>query len=347
MNDQTLKIRVGALVVAAVAVLVGFIFLLGGFSVGAKKTLYLELTDSGALLSGAPIKVAGVRAGRVTDVEFLVERDARKSPKRKDNEAPVNVRITLLVDEKMARAVRQDSEFIVTTQGVLGEKYIEIVPGSGASPEWPEGAVIRGNDPPRIDLLFTRIDGILAQVEAALGGKELNFGELIATVTRIAKRVDTYLEKHQARLDHVMENIDGTVVDARALVAGLKAGVGDGADLTAILAETRGIATTLNREAGPLTQSARGALGNADKTLEVARNVLKRNEKSIDDTLARMPGIMANVDEATRDAAFLTQRLKGGKGTIGQLLVDQEIYDDLKEMLRDLKRHPWKMLWRE
>jgi phospholipid/cholesterol/gamma-HCH transport system substrate-binding protein len=36
-----------------------------------------------------------------------------------------------------------------------------------------------------------------------------------------------------------------------------------------------------------------------------------------------------------------------GRGTIGQLIIDQEIYDDLKEMLRDLKRHPWKMLWRE
>ena len=48
-----------------------------------------------------------------------------------------------------------------------------------------------------------------------------------------------------------------------------------------------------------------------------------------------------------RDAAAITQGIGTGRGTIGQLIVDQEIYDDLKEMLRDLKRHPWKMLWKE
>ncbi|MCA9526787.1 MAG: MCE family protein [Myxococcales bacterium] len=347
MNDRSLKIRVGALVVVAVAVLTVFVVLLGGFSVGKKKQLFLEFTDSGSLLSGAPVKVAGVRAGRVTDVEFLVERDARKSAPRRAREAPVNVRVTLSVDAKMAQAIRQDSEFIVTTQGVLGEKYIEILPGSAASPEWPDGAVIRGSDPPRIDLLFTRIDGILAQVEVALGGSDLNVGELVSSATRVMKRIDAYLEKHQERLDRVMESVDGATTDARALLAGLRNGVGDGSDVAAILADARSVAATVAKDIGPTTAAARGALKNADETLTVARNLLKRNEKSLDDTLARLPAVAASVDEATRDAAFLARRLKGGKGTIGQLLVDQELYDDLKEMLRDLKRHPWKMLWRE
>ena len=347
MNDRSLKIRVGALVVVAVAVLAIFIVLLGGFSVGKKKTLHLELTDSGSLLAGAPVKVAGVRAGRVTDVEFLVDREARKSAKRRDKEAPVNVRITFVVDAKMAPAIRQDSEFIVTTQGVLGEKYIEIMPGSATSPEWPEDAIIRGNDPPRIDLLFSRIDNILEQVEAAMGGSDLNIGELVTTTTRVMKRVDAYLEKHQARLDHVMENIDGATTDARELVAGLKAGVGDGTALAGILTDARQIAATVNQDIGPTTKAARGAMAKAEQTLDVARTLLKNNEKSINDTLAHLPAIAASVADTTQDAAFLTRRLKGGKGTIGQLLVDQEIYDDLKEMLRDLKRHPWKMLWRE
>lgn len=47
------------------------------------------------------------------------------------------------------------------------------------------------------------------------------------------------------------------------------------------------------------------------------------------------------------DAKVLTARLKGGKGTAGALLARDELYDDLKEMVRDLKRNPWKFLWRE
>ena len=31
----------------------------------------------------------------------------------------------------------------------------------------------------------------------------------------------------------------------------------------------------------------------------------------------------------------------------GALLVEQQIYDDLKELVRDLKRNPWKFFWKE
>jgi len=39
--------------------------------------------------------------------------------------------------------------------------------------------------------------------------------------------------------------------------------------------------------------------------------------------------------------------LRKGKGTAGALLVDEQIYDDLKELVRDLKRNPWKFFWKE
>ncbi|MEZ4468645.1 MAG: hypothetical protein R3F43_30445 [bacterium] len=109
MSDRSLKIRVGALVIAAaLAVLTVFVVLLGGFLGGQEEAALPGVLHRLRLaLSGAPVKVAGVRAGRVTDVEFLVERDARKSAPRRAHEAPVNVRVTLAIDAKMARAVRQ------------------------------------------------------------------------------------------------------------------------------------------------------------------------------------------------------------------------------------------------
>ena len=47
------------------------------------------------------------------------------------------------------------------------------------------------------------------------------------------------------------------------------------------------------------------------------------------------------------DAQVLVADIKKGKGTAGALLVDQQIYDDLKELVRDLKRNPWKFFWKE
>ena len=47
------------------------------------------------------------------------------------------------------------------------------------------------------------------------------------------------------------------------------------------------------------------------------------------------------------DAQSLLSDVKRGKGTAGALLTDPQIYDDLKELTRDLKRNPWKFFWKE
>src|SRR5207247_1712594 len=54
-----------------------------------------------------------------------------------------------------------------------------------------------------------------------------------------------------------------------------------------------------------------------------------------------------NVRQLTDDALRVMETIRRGQGTVGGLVTDPQIYDDLKEMLRDLKRHPWKFLWRD
>src|SRR5262249_46667110 len=39
--------------------------------------------------------------------------------------------------------------------------------------------------------------------------------------------------------------------------------------------------------------------------------------------------------------------LRAGKGTAGSLLAKDELYSDLRELIRDLKRNPWKFFWKE
>lgn len=348
-NQTGLKIKVGALILASLGLLVGFVFLLGDVSLAEQRTLYIEFSDSGSMLKGAPIKIAGVRAGRVIEVEFLVGRDARKSAlaSASADEAPINVRVTIRIDEQMAAAVRKDSGFFITTQGVLGEKYLEIVPGT-AQETWPAGSYIRGEDPPRLDLLMARADNILAKVEQALGGDEqLDIGGLVRSTTRLATNLDTLIETNKERIDGVFEHVDETARDARALVGYLKEGVGSSAPVEAIVKDARTVARVLARDTGPTLKAARGTLKVADGALRSAQDLIESSRPKIEDTLNRLPGVASRADATLRDAQYIVSSIKAGNGTVGQLIVDQEIYDDLKEMLRDLKRHPWKMLWRE
>jgi hypothetical protein len=51
-------------------------------------------------------------------------------------------------------------------------------------------------------------------------------------------------------------------------------------------------------------------------------------------------GLIDNVNGMVTD-------LRAGKGTAGSLLAKDDIYADLREMIRDLKRNPWKLFWKE
>jgi phospholipid/cholesterol/gamma-HCH transport system substrate-binding protein len=47
------------------------------------------------------------------------------------------------------------------------------------------------------------------------------------------------------------------------------------------------------------------------------------------------------------DANAITQKIRSGSGSVGLLIQDDEIYDDLKDLLRDIKQHPWKLVWKQ
>jgi phospholipid/cholesterol/gamma-HCH transport system substrate-binding protein len=51
-------------------------------------------------------------------------------------------------------------------------------------------------------------------------------------------------------------------------------------------------------------------------------------------------GLIDNVNGLVTD-------LRAGKGTAGALLSRDELYSDLRELIRDLKRNPWKFFWKE
>lgn len=344
MADDGIKIKVGALVLVAVALLVGFVAVLGTFSVGERVSIFVELSDSGGLLSGAPVRIAGVRAGRVNDVEFFAD----ASTARTQGPRPVHVRLTAEVDAEMFAAVRADSEFYVTSQGVLGEKYLEIRPGSAAAPALGPDAAVRGRDPARIDLIFARAESILAQIEAALsGGGELGVGALVDNIIRLSGRANAYLDRHDEALEQATRDLVATGADLRAITASLRQGIGSGEQVAGAMRDLTTVVHIFAREAGPLARIAREALGNLERASEAVNRLIDLMRPPLEAVMADLPAITQSGRDALRDTAAITASITAGQGVIGQVLIDDEIYADLKELLRDLKRNPWKLVWRE
>lgn len=122
---------VGAFVLVGFAVFLFLIFNIGGGRSIFKRelTLVARYKDVKGLHYGSEVSLSGLRAGVVRDIK--VAQDGSR-------ELIVEMSITKSLQDK----IRQDSTATIRTQGVLGDKYVEISIGNPELPMVEEGATL-------------------------------------------------------------------------------------------------------------------------------------------------------------------------------------------------------------
>lgn len=141
--------KVGAVTVAALLLLVYLIVSLGHFNLFGDKgyPVYADFNEVQGLKAGNLVRYAGVEVGQVKDVSVT----------------PQGVRVHMLIQRGVNIPV--GSRFTIGTDGLLGEKYIEIIPPATASGYLPPGAVVRGEDPQGLEHLIAAANATLADVQ--------------------------------------------------------------------------------------------------------------------------------------------------------------------------------------
>src|SRR4030095_10842927 len=94
-RERGLEFKVGLLILISSAILVSFIFVLGNFSLRSGFTIQVDFDYIGSLQPGAPIKVSGIKVGKVKDVDFLGGQLDPKIDKR------VQVRVTAWIEDRV------------------------------------------------------------------------------------------------------------------------------------------------------------------------------------------------------------------------------------------------------
>ncbi len=335
---KALELKVGALVVVSVGVLIAFVALLGGLSLSPGFRVYVDYDFSGNIHSGAPVKISGIRVGKVEEVRFMGGQLDPLVGRR------VQVRLVVRLEQRARAAIHQDAEFFVNTQGVLGEQYLEIAPGSYEKPELQPEAIVRGINPPRTDLIIARLYEFLDAVTSLLREDKEVFRDLLRSGAKVARSLDQLLGENREEIKKLLGDLDRLTSESADLVAKIDRGLGDAEELRKTLANIEAISTAVRTDIGPLIQKTRRVLdGVGDVTAMIGPEEKKKVLRALDELLA----LAGKAQVLAGDAAAITQDLRKGKGSIGPLLVDPQVYDDLKELTRDLKRNPWKFFWRE
>jgi phospholipid/cholesterol/gamma-HCH transport system substrate-binding protein len=360
-KESAIEVKVGALVLASVAILVGFVLVLGDFSFKPGFTIYVDFDNAAGLKPGAPVRLAGIPAGSVRSVQFMGG-DVDEALGR-----PVYVRATLRIDEGMRPSLRNDAQFTITTQGVLGEPYVEITSVDRSMPAAENGQVFRGVDPPRLDMLISSayegIQGIGELVERLnrRGQNPIRLDDMINNIADLAGNIDERVVENKEEIDSIIANVDrvvGTLSEERGRIptilanvegasgefdrlgASLNRAVGNGSEIRRTLRNVESISTTAEREAEPMLVSIRQAAQTADR-------ILTDNEDEVASILSNVDSISDDLLFASADVRTLVSRLERGEGSIGRLLQDEEIFEDVREFVRELKRRPWRIIWKE
>jgi phospholipid/cholesterol/gamma-HCH transport system substrate-binding protein len=337
MRDRGLEFKVGLLIVGALVILGGFIVVLGNFSLGKGYHLYVDYNFSGNIQPGAPVKVSGIKVGKVEDVLFYGGKIDEKTGRR------VQVRLKVWVENRVKETIREDAEFFVNTAGVLGEQYLEIAPGSYDKPALAPDSVVVGVDPPRTDLIVARLYEFLDSVTTLLHDDKDMIRDLLKNGASAVAEVNQLLHDNREQIGKLLVSADKLAGEASGVLADVRTGIDPKVIGRTIADADRAIDTT-NGAIAQLTPKVQKALDEAIRVtgLLTAERVDKAlaTADAATVTLGKAGGLIDNVNGMVTD-------VRAGKGTAGKLLVKDDIYADVKELVRDLRRNPWKFFWKE
>lgn len=201
--------KVGVLFVVAVAMVVAFAYYLGVLNPFSNaNTIQLGYNFAGGIEVGSKVRVMGIEVGKVTAIDFD---PGMKMP----NGEEVKLRVTATISKKAWPTVRRDSRFFINLAGVIGEKYLEVSPGSSASPELTPGDLVRGEDPPRIDQLISQGYGLAGKILELV---EKNEGSITDTLDKMNNLV-TNVNKTLVLLEKTTKNEKfGRIIDNVATI---------------------------------------------------------------------------------------------------------------------------------
>ena len=328
MSDgaTAMELKVGALVVVALAILIGFVVVLGDYSCSRRAILYVDFQNSGGLRRGAPVKISGVTVGKVADLQLWGGRRDKEHGNKK-----VQVRAVLSLSPKALALLHEDATFRVQTLGVLGEKYVEVWPGSEGRPKLSEGAVVDGAPPATLESLIAGKGAtLMADLATFFSENRQNIAAILDNLKTITHELKENLPPTLVQARQALDKASRAAERADNILRSVEKALGDGRDVRATLAAARSISRSLERD---VISHLAVAAKNAAEASAKAKELL--------DTVG------PDVERAARSLRKTVQGLADGRGTIGALLQDKELYDDMIDLMKDLKRHPWKAIWKE
>lgn len=337
-QERSIEVKVGALILVSLGILSAFILVMGGISWQKTYPVFVDFDNPGGLQSGAAVRIAGVKVGTVESLQYMGKVDPATGRR-------VLVRVKVAIEQRVKDSVHADADFYVTSQGVLGEQFLAVDPGSSDKPPLAEGSTVRGIDPPRLDLFLAKAYEMLDITVNAIRDNRDTLGEIVTNTAGLLKGLNIIVSGNRDKIERIISNVEETTVETKTLVHDARTNYVDSPKLLETVDNIDKLTNAIRSDSGPMLHDAKEALANLDRISATVGDPAQQDR--IKKMLTDLAELAERANATAGDAQAIVNHIKEGKGTVGGFVMDEEIFDDVAEMIRDLKHNPWKMLWRE
>ncbi len=338
------EIKVGLFVLVGLICIGVVIFLIGEDKQMFSDRVHFktQFSDVEGLKRGSPVRMGGINVGTVESLGYGTD--------PKDPE--IYVEISIVARE--ARRVRVDTIASIAGKGLLGDKMLELSVGSPDKPPLTPGSVIKNEEPQDYTAMLDSLNRMTSKVEKVVGnlqvtteglaeqGFQQDLKEAMSSLNNILKSVDQgdgYAKRllsdpeEADRLSRVVANLEQTSQELNRTVRGVSTAVervnaGPGFMHDLIYEDDAGRALA---QFGGAAEEVGNTLRGIREGSGMAKSVLYGDEGS--------ERLMGNLNAMSGDLKEIVRDLKAGKGTLGALLVDPSVYEDVKLLLGNVDRN--------
>jgi len=306
----TTEIKVGILVLIGVLLLFYMSFKVEKFGIFREEgyELSIILDNASGLDKRTPVFVAGVQVGNITKISLSGYKARARILVKKDIKVPV------------------DSTIAIKSQSLLGDKYIEIIPGV-ENKFFAEGDRITNvASSPDFDQLFASFDSAAKNIGETMGEFKGILGDA-----------------EKANIKKSIENIQVASTDFRNILGKNRDNVNKIVNSTAVITDKmETIVKDVEQGKGTL-----GLLVKDDKLYNDAKDTVKSLKNITSDIeegkgslgkLAKDETLYVEVKETFANVRELTDGIKKGEGTLGKLAKDDSLYFETEKALKKVQK---------
>ena len=343
------EIKVGVFVFLGFIGAAAIIFLIGDNRslFDPKVPFRVEFTDVQGVKPGSTVRMGGLDIGSVSKVEYP------------EDPGQTQISVSLSIVKREAPRIRQSSRAGIAAKGLLGDKMVTITPGRADEAALPPDALIPSAPAEDFTQILSQVGTIaqsargvldnlqtatgaiaeqefrddlqqgvhaLSEILVALNDKQGYLGRLLHD-EREADRISSVianLDRTSARLDGVLASVD-QVID--------RINTGPGLAHEVLYSDSKALA-----QFGAAAEEVSRTLAGVREGNGLAHGLLYGDTGQGGDS-ALGDKVADDVAGMSQDLRAMVRDMRQGKGTLGALLVDPSVYEDLKMLLGNVQRN--------